>query len=375
MFTGMNAHAIKYPWILLLSLLFFSCRRTPGNQDELFTKPAENPVLAADSTPVFFDPIKKEMVHWQKADVFNPAAIIKDGKVMMLYRAEDNPAAALGGRTSRIGLAESKDGLHFTRHPTPVLFPDSSSDFLQFEYPGGCEDPRIVSTEDGNYFLCYTAWNGKLARLSIASSNDLLSWKKYGPVFLNAGQQWLDTWSKSGSIVSRLVNGNPQAVRLNGKYWMFWGDTDIFLAYSNDLVHWIPLLDDKRKLVKVISPRKGFFDSGLAEPGPPALIIKEGVQLIYNGKNHDKKENSDPNFSPGMYGVGIVVVDSTDLTKVIRRSNKPFLYPTLPHEMTGQYASGTTFAEAYLEFNGTGFLYYGTADSFVGVAIKKIASQ
>ncbi|CAN5615209.1 glycoside hydrolase family 130 protein [soil metagenome] len=348
-----------------------ACRSSEPNDAWSFTKPQENPVLSADSVPVFFDPIKKDSVHWQKADVFNPAAIIKDGKIMMLYRAEDNPAAALGGRTSRIGLAESSDGLHFTKHSTPVLYPDNSSKFLQYEYPGGCEDPRIVLTEDGHYILAYTAWNGKTARLSIASSKDLVHWTKHGPIFLNAGVKWLDTWSKSGSIVSKLVNGNPQAVKINGKYWMLWGDTDIFLAWSNDILNWVPVTDSKGQLVKVISPRNGFFDSGLAEPGPPALLTGKGVQLIYNGKNHDKKELSDTSFATSMYGVGSVMLDRNDLTKIISRSAKPFLYPTLPHEKTGQYISGTTFAEAYIEFNGKGFLYYGTADSFVGVAVRE----
>lgn len=348
-------------------LLVVSCQTKPGSREFIFTKPAENPILHADSVPVFFDQIKNDSVHWQKADVFNPAAVIKDGKVMLLYRAEDNPAASLGGRTSRIGLAESDDGLHFRLHAVPVLYPDSTA-FLQYEYPGGCEDPRIVKNASNQYVLTYTAWNGKTARLSVATSNDLLTWQKHGPIFLNAGQKWLDTWSKSGSIVSELQNGSPIAVKINGKYWMFWGDTDIFLAYSNDLVNWLPVTNTSGELVKVISPRNGFFDSGLTEPGPPALLTSKGVQLIYNGKNHDKKEQSDTAFATGMYGVGKVLLDSADLTKVIHRSAKPFLYPTLPHEKTGQYQSGTTFAEAYLEFKGKGFLYYGTADSFVGVA-------
>ena len=82
------------------------------------------------------------MVRWQRADVFNPGAIVKDGKVFLLYRAEDNPAAILGGRTSRLGLAESTDGIHFTKHPEPVLFPDNDA-FSEYDYPGGCEDPRV----------------------------------------------------------------------------------------------------------------------------------------------------------------------------------------------------------------------------------------
>ena len=71
----------------------------------VFYKPAENPILQADSTLVFFDSLKQQQVKWQKADVFNPAAVVKDGKVYLFTRSEDNPAAILGGRTSRIGIA------------------------------------------------------------------------------------------------------------------------------------------------------------------------------------------------------------------------------------------------------------------------------
>ncbi len=56
-----------------------------------FYKPEENPIMRADSSYTFLCPIKNEQVQWQKADVFNPAAIVKDGKIHMLFRAEDNP--------------------------------------------------------------------------------------------------------------------------------------------------------------------------------------------------------------------------------------------------------------------------------------------
>jgi predicted GH43/DUF377 family glycosyl hydrolase len=47
------------------------------------------------------------------------------------------------------------------------------------------------------------------------------------------------------------------------------------------------------------------------------------------------------------------------------------LKPSLPHEITGQYAAGTTFSEGLVFFKGKWYLYYGTADSFIGVAIAK----
>ena len=66
----------------------------------------------------------------------------------------------------------------------------------------------------------------------------------------------VNEWSKSGSIVCKYENGKAIAVKINGKYWMYWGDTDIFLAASDDLIHWIPVEDNDGKLLSVFGPRK-----------------------------------------------------------------------------------------------------------------------
>lgn len=335
-----------------------------------FYKPAENPVLKGDSAYTFTDPVKKETVKWQKADVFNPAAIVKDNKIYLLYRSEDNPAAILGGRTSRIGLAWSDDGIHFTKNPEPVLYPDSS-EYMKYDYPGGCEDPRIVRTETGLYVMTYTSWNYKVARLSIAFSMDLIHWDKKGPAFAKAYDgKFLDTWSKSGSIITKLKGDSIVAVRINGKYGMYWGENFVNLAWSDNLIDWYPVLNDNGELKAVISPRKDKFDSSLTECGPPALINDEGIVLFYNGKNAEG-ENADVNLPRGTYSVGKVVFDVNNPEKVIYRSDTCLLRPTLAHEVSGQYKSGTTFSEGLVDFQGKWYLYYGTADSFVGVAISK----
>jgi predicted GH43/DUF377 family glycosyl hydrolase len=55
---------------------------------------------------------------------FNPAAAVRDDSVYVLCRAEDRTGRMeTGGHTSRLGLAASADGLHFTRHPQPILSP------------------------------------------------------------------------------------------------------------------------------------------------------------------------------------------------------------------------------------------------------------
>jgi beta-1,2-mannosidase len=357
---------------LLLPLLIAGCTSQPSSEWDFqsFYKPAENPILQADSSFTFLCPVKKEIVKWQKAEVFNPAAIVKDNKVYLLYRSEDNPAAILGGRTSRIGLASSDDGIHFTKYPTPVLYPDSS-EYMQYDYPGGCEDPRIIETEEGLYVMAYTSWNYKVARLSIAFSRDLIHWEKKGLALAKAENgKFMNNWSKSASIITKMVGERQVAAKINGKYWMYWGENFINLAWSENLYDWNPALDEKGELKAIVSPRSGKFDSRLTECGPPAIINDEGIVLFYNGKNFEG-DDAEIKLPKGTYSVGRVVFDINNPDRVISRSDTCLLKPTLPHEMSGQYVSGTTFSEGLVYFRSKWFMYYGTADSFVGVAVSR----
>jgi len=363
---------MKKSILYLVLIISFGCNtNNPSVWDfQTFNKPDENPIVKADSTLTFICPVKNELVQWQKADVFNPAAIIKDNKVYLLLRCEDNPEAILGGRTSRIGLAYSEDGINFTKHPTPVLYPDSS-DFLQYDYPGGCEDPRVVETQDGLYVMAYTSWNQDVARLSIAFSKDLINWEKKGLAFAKAYDgQFLDYWSKSGSIITKMDGDRQIVVKINGKYWMYWGEKFINLAWSENLYDWYPSLNKEGELKAIVEPRKNKFDSHLTECGPPAIMMDDGIVLLYNGKNSEA-EDSDPDLPKGTYSVGMVVFDINNPEKVISRSDTYLLKPTLPHEISGQYKSGTTFAEGLVFYKSKWFLYYGTADSYVGVAISE----
>lgn len=361
--------------ILLLLLIYctpsFCQTGTTNWQMGPFIKPAAaNPVMQADSTYLFNDPVKKEIVQWQKADVFNPAAVVRNNKVYILFRAEDLPGTGIGMRTSRIGLAVSDDGLHFKKNPLPVLYPDSSA-FMQYDYPGGCEDPRIVETAKGNYVLTYTSWNRDVARLSVATSTDLLHWKKHGPVFLKAFDgKFLNIWSKSGSIVTKQINGKFIATKINGKYWMYWGEGPVYLASSTDLVNWIPVVDKNNALVPILSARKKMFDSHVVEPGPPAILTSKGIILLYNGKNAETAD-ADPALPKGIYCGGQALFDAKHPEKLLKRCNTYFIKPDLPHETSGQYKAGTTFIEGLVYFKNQYFLYYGTADSMVGVALNK----
>src|ERR1022692_1182114 len=106
-----------------------------------FLRPGSgNPVITPRPESTFTDPILKAPAHWEALHTFNPAAIVRDGKVYVLYRAEDDSGIMdIGGHTSRLGLAVSDDGIHFTRRPEPVFFPEDDNQKLR-EWPGGVED-------------------------------------------------------------------------------------------------------------------------------------------------------------------------------------------------------------------------------------------
>ena len=361
-------------FVYLIAIFILPCTSISQNVKlsalSAFYKPAENPILKADSTLAFYDSLKKQYVKWQRADVFNPAAIIKNGRVYLFTRSEDNPAAILGGRTSRIGLAVSDDGIHFKNFPTPVLYPDDSK-YKKYDYPGGCEDPRVVETADGRYVMAYTSWNYDVPRLSVAISTDLFHWNKKGPAFATAYHgKFLNMASKSASMITKMKNGRPVLAKIKGKYWMYWGEHFVNLAWSTNLSDWNPLLDEAGDLRKTMVTRPGKFDSDLTECGPPAIVTDKGILLLYNGKNATDKR-ADPLLPKGTYSVGEVVFDINNIGKIISRTDTCILKPTLPHEVTGQYKAGTVFSEGLVYFKGQWYLYYGTADSFIGVAIAK----
>lgn len=336
-----------------------------------FTKPSQvNPVIAPNPAARFRSPTNDSIVAWEAYATFNPAAVVKDDKVYVLYRAEDaSGREQIGGHTSRLGLAESSDGLHFTRRATPVLYPDTDAQ-RQNEWPGGVEDPRVVETEDGTYVLTYTQWNRDVPRLAVATSRDLLTWTKHGPAFAKAaGGKYLRTESKSGAILARLVGERVVASRVNGKYWMYFGVPDIRIATSENLIDWTPLEDAEGNAVKVLSPRPGYFDSWLVEGGPPAILTSHGIVLLYNAGNSGT--HGDSTLPARVYTGGQALFDARKPLKLLQRSTTPFIRPTESYERTGQYVEGTTFVEGLVRFKNRWYLYYGTADSRVAVAVSE----
>jgi len=272
---------------------------------------------------------------------FNPA-VVKDGdNYFMLYRA----VSLEYDFTGRIGLARSRNGFHFVRHPQPVIVPDQ--DFDRF----GCEDPRLIKIDD-TYYLTYVGncgrYGGWATNICLATSKDLMHWEKHGPIF-KAQKDWNRGQVKSGAIL-------PE--RINERYIMyFMGETEpwktaIGLAYSNDLVNWYESLNEP-----VLLPRESYFDSQGVEPGPPPLLTEDGLWFIYSGWAEDC-----------VYKVGAALFSNEDPSVILERSDEPILAAKDWGKAFGGIASHTV-AEGLVKDETRWLLYYGAADRACCLAI------
>jgi beta-1,2-mannosidase len=301
----------------------------------------------ASETPI----LSPEGAGWESAGTFNPAVVtvqvhvpypappdghLKSTKTVMLYRAQD----AAG--TSRIGYAESPDGIHFARRAEPVLSPETD-----YEKDGGVEDPRLQQFGD-TFYLTYTGYNKKDAQLCLATSTDLIHWERKGVILPAYKGNWNVAWTKSGAIM-------PE--KIGGKYWMYWLGTtadktdQMGLSYSDDLIHWTEATE-----TPVLARRPGKFDSRVVEPGPPPILTSAGIVLVYNGAD-DKL----------VYRTGVAVFDRADPRKLISRTDKPVFGPEKEWEKVGQVPN-VVFVEGMVKRGDKFLFYYGGADKFVGVA-------
>ncbi|KAI7164311.1 hypothetical protein KC349_g703 [Hortaea werneckii] len=322
-----------------------------------FNKYAGNPILSPDPAN-----------DWESAYLYNPTAIVLDETIFLLYRAQN---ASL---TSSIGLAWSTDGYNFTRLNQPILNATEP-----WEEIGGTEDPRIVRINQ-TFFLTYTAYNNVTPQLCIASSEDLLTWRKTPPLFPG----WQDVaysdidipmprlnHSKSGAIVRE-----PTA---DGLYHMYWGDSFLYHATSQDLTNWTTLPAEQYFAAPLLP-----WENRLIEPGPAPVKTRDGNWILfYNGMTTGRI-----GYPQNQYSTGQMLLDPSGSFRPnlqvpegeyqpalrdgpIARVERPVLVPEGEEEESGQ-VDRVVFSEGLVQFRGKWFLYFGQADSTLGVATAEV---
>lgn len=293
------------------------------------------PFIRAEHNPV----LRPGGHDWDLTNAYNPAAIEADGRVALIYRAHASDLVSV------LGLAWSDDGLTFAAEPDPVLVPEH--DWERY----GCEDPRVVRIE-GTCYLTYTGWDRHTARLCLATSGDLRTWTKHGPVVpgINTFAGIRETpgadWSKGGVIL-------PE--RVDGRWLMWFGEGNVHLATSDDLLHWKPSPEP------VLRPEPGTFMGHLVETGPQPVRTRTGHVLLMHNSATITPDGS------VRYACGQVLIDPRRPGRVVAKLTEPWLEPSSAEELSG-LVDNVTFVEGLVFHRGTWYAYYGQADTTIGVA-------
>ncbi len=296
-----------------------------------FKRSLQNPIIT---------PNKKHP--WEAKATFNPAVLRIRNITHILYRtlSDDN--------TSYIGYASSRDGVNIDeRLLEPIYSP--REDFESKKIAGGnsgCEDPRL--TKIGKIiYMCYTAFNGigppRVAITSITEKNFLQKnwqWKK--PILITpAGFDDKDT-----CIFPKKIKGQYFILHRVGDE--ICGDYLKSLNFEKETV---------TKCIRIIGPRINSWDSSKVGISAPPIKTKNGWLLLYHGVS--KSHNT--------YRIGAILLDLNDPAIVLARTTDPIFAPQELYEKVGVvnnvvFPCGMALKDRFL------YIYYGAADTVVGVA-------
>lgn len=315
------------------------------------TREGSNPIL------------KLGLYEWENVGVLNPAAVDIGGRVHLFYRA----IGADG--VSRIGYSSSSDGIHFDeRLPYPVYMLDAEStddtkrrrDVLA-KSPGlvasggswiGIEDPRAIVLDNRIYlsFSAFLGWDSLRIGVVSITVDDLVAkrWKWSRPIFLTEPKQVHKNWVLF-----------PE--KIDGKIAILHGFGDG--ARDTALIEYVDSIDQEPAVYIQSDPkhRNDFqeleWDSRVRGAGPPPVKTPYGWLVLYHA--NDAREMH-------RYKLGALLLDLSDPTRIIARSNEPILAPDEYYENDGKpgivYACGAVVRDGILR------VYYGGGDKVVCTA-------
>ena len=313
----------------------------------IFKKHGNNPII---------EPNHKNT--WESKATFNPAAIEKDGKFHILYRAIGDTDMSV------LGYASSKDGFIFDeRLNEPAYISKKQSKTILSSYispyisggggNGGCEDPRLSLIDDILYMI-YTSFNGNLPRVALTSIkiDDFINkrWRKWKKSVLI---------SKPGEVHKNWVIF-PEKIK--GKY-------AILHSISPEIsIEYVDSLDfDGKTYIKSHygyhgKKDKKRWDSWIRGAGPTPLKTKYGWLVLYHAM--DRRD-------PDRYKLGAMILDAKNPAKVLHRSKIPLIEPDKYYENCGHKA-GVVYSCGAIIANDLIYVYYGGADTVTCVAVAKL---
>jgi predicted GH43/DUF377 family glycosyl hydrolase len=301
-----------------------------------FVRASDNPMLE----PIGENPFESRLV-------FNPAAIDHDGTVHILYRAMDE------ANTSTVGYASSKDGIHVeSRLPVPVYGPRADFELKLGSPTGnsGCEDPRL-SVIDGVVYITYTAYDGVSFPRGAMSSIPLADFIAHR----------FENWSEPKLMTPDDVDDKDVALlpgTVDGKYVLYHRVNGRICA---DRLDDLEFKERARQCIDIFGARPGMWDGEKVGIAAPPIKVAGGWLMLYHGVSEQRA-----------YRVGAALLAEDGVT-LLARSADPMLEPITEWERVGEIPD-VVFPCGAVVRGDTVYLYYGGADTVVGVATASLSA-
>lgn len=320
--------------------------------------------------------------------VLNPAvAYDPDGRLWLL------PRLVAAGNVSRVGRAEVlvEGGVPVgVRRAGVVLSPDEG--WERGHDHGGVEDPRVTWLPSlGAYVMTYVAFGPLGPRPALAVSADLCSWRRLGPVHFEydpALSTDLNLFHNKDLVFFPEPvpgpDGEPAYAVLHRPMWKIdarphlpAGVTDPRPAIWISYVPVDAAVTDIRALTHVSGHRPvaaGEYDWEALKigAGPPPVRVPEGWLLIHHGVSGFEVEGWGPQQDM-VYVAGAMLLDPADPSRVLARTPDPLLEPVVAEEREG-LVPNVVFPTAIADIEGHRYVFYGMADTSIGVARLEVAS-
>ncbi|MBR6027886.1 MAG: glycoside hydrolase family 130 protein [Clostridia bacterium] len=268
------------------------------------------------------------------ARIFNSAVMPFEGKFIGVFRGEQTNGVPF------IYLGRSEDGIHWTYEPEKIPFTDEDGKPFMPIY---AYDPRLVKVEDTYYIIwCQDFWG---ASIGMAKTTDFKTFTRLENPFI--------PFNRNAVLFPR---------RINGKYMLLSrpsdsGHTpfgDIFLSESPDMVYW-------GRHRHVMSRGNQWWDGLKIGGGAAPIETSEGWLMFFHGVTGT--------CNGYVYSIGGAILDIDEPSKVLYRCDSWLLTPEKWYEERG-FVPNVVFPCATLHDPDTGriAIYYGAADSYVGLA-------
>jgi beta-1,2-mannobiose phosphorylase / 1,2-beta-oligomannan phosphorylase len=317
--------------------------------------------------------LEKTELEFENDGVLNPAVIRQGDSVHIFYRAVRT------GNYSTIGYCKLDGPLTVVeRWNRPIIIPES-----EFE-SHGVEDARVVKI-DGLFYLTYTGFDGVNARGALATSEDLVNFKKLGIIVPAVSCAEFVAIAESAGKIDENYYRNPKFnFHLSDpeKKMMLWDKNVVF--FPRRINGKLVFLHRIRPGIQIVSVnnledlKNGFWDdyfhnlqkhivldplymheSSYVGSGCPPIETEHGWLLIYHGVQPTEKGL--------IYSACAALLDLIDPVKVIARLPYALFSPQHDWELRG-VINNVVFPTGAVLFGGTIFIYYGAADTLIACA-------